>query len=675
MRRLLVLFCLSACADSHITGAFSDLAVEPAEVVFERAYVGHPALKTLTLVNRGRATQSLAITVEGPFQISVLASELSGAARQQLTVSFVPADAGSYEGAIRIGHEGGELVVPLRGNAELPLACGSSECHQGLFDPALGACRQVQLADGTACESPCLDAPTCQEGRCVGKPKSCDDGNVCTADTCDPVKGCQHVDTTAQCPAPTNPCRVAVCEPKSGCGETDAADFTPCGPVSCAEANVCFAGSCMDFEPPDGFPCAPKTPCRGEGTCQAKQCKVPGPGSLATDWTYSPAERHYIASIKLADADGNLYVREDAVGDLQRCEQLYPGAQQEQQRCIDDITAERFRIVSLTPEGAVRWSHPGAGPYSPAFVDHGRLWSGFGAGGYEVLDTADGSFVATVPAMVDRLFAGDRIVIGSRWLPGSGGFIITAFDALDGRQLWVKPYSGGGSYLYGYPLLLENDEVMLVLRKVVQQQGSGELVLFDSAGNELSTQVSPEVVPALQPTRGFPVFHAAPFALTGFDVQTSTFKWQAEYLQGRPGNIGPMVGRDRLYSSIQTHLGAGSSERRIEARRVSDGGLEWTAPLDAATIVEELWLTGRGSVFVEQFGGGGRILTELRTSDGAELYSCPLDDLRDVAVIGHGRVYVNDNGSLVAYSVPGLELAKSGWIARDGNPGGSNRPW
>jgi predicted acyltransferase (DUF342 family) len=45
----------------------------------------------------------------------------------------------------------------------------------------------------------CTGADTCAAGICGGTPLRCDDGNVCTDDSCDPTTGCLHTGNTASC--------------------------------------------------------------------------------------------------------------------------------------------------------------------------------------------------------------------------------------------------------------------------------------------------------------------------------------------------------------------------------------------------------------------------------------------------------------------------------------------
>jgi hypothetical protein len=59
----------------------------------------------------------------------------------------------------------------------------------------------AQCADGDLCNG----IERCVAGTCTppSAPLVCDDGDVCTADSCDPGAGCAHADTV--CPATCGP--------------------------------------------------------------------------------------------------------------------------------------------------------------------------------------------------------------------------------------------------------------------------------------------------------------------------------------------------------------------------------------------------------------------------------------------------------------------------------------
>jgi hypothetical protein len=90
---------------------------------------------------------------------------------------------------------------------------------------------QEPCDDGDACTA--VDA--CLHGACGGVPVSCDDGNPCTTDTCDPLAGCQHAGTTGPC------------DDGDACTTDDACTSGAClgVPVTCDDGNPCTADSCV----------------------------------------------------------------------------------------------------------------------------------------------------------------------------------------------------------------------------------------------------------------------------------------------------------------------------------------------------------------------------------------------------------------------------------------------
>src|SRR5512140_574403 len=161
------------------------------------------------------------------------------------------------------------------------------------------------------------DCSGCNVCQCLGPPNSCacvpsdhacDDGDACTADSCVPVLGCQHVGTTACCSADadcedgdlctTSTCinivgGAGVCSPKTtkSCDDGSAYTADSCDPgtgecrhaiqpVACGGANdcpnpikdVCTDGLCerhctIDGDCPTGFKC-------GAGLCILGECQT-----------------------------------------------------------------------------------------------------------------------------------------------------------------------------------------------------------------------------------------------------------------------------------------------------------------------------------------------------------------------------------------------------------------
>jgi hypothetical protein len=79
---------------------------------------------------------------------------------------------------------------------------GLGLCRKAHCDPSLCTCTAVALEDGTGCEDgdACTDGEHCISGECVGaEPRSCDDDNPCTSDSCNQEDGCFHAAATGPC--------------------------------------------------------------------------------------------------------------------------------------------------------------------------------------------------------------------------------------------------------------------------------------------------------------------------------------------------------------------------------------------------------------------------------------------------------------------------------------------
>lgn len=82
----------------------------------------------------------------------------------------------------------------------LPLDCDDGNvCTDDGCDPETG-CFHVNNASGCEDGTLCTGPDTCVAGKCVSGPVvNCNDGNVCTNDSCSPTLGCVHVNTTGPC--------------------------------------------------------------------------------------------------------------------------------------------------------------------------------------------------------------------------------------------------------------------------------------------------------------------------------------------------------------------------------------------------------------------------------------------------------------------------------------------
>jgi hypothetical protein len=151
-------------------------------------------------------------------------------------------------------------------------------------------CVHTPSPDGTTCGNAtvCDGAETCKGGMCQpGTPVSCDDNNPCTADSCDPVKGCVHTPVTdgTSCPAvgacnTAGMCKAGSCQPGPG---KDCNDNNPCTADMC-DPN---SGNCTHVPVSDGTSCSDGNACNGLETCQKGAC---APGTPPNCTSTNPCE-------------------------------------------------------------------------------------------------------------------------------------------------------------------------------------------------------------------------------------------------------------------------------------------------------------------------------------------------------------------------------------------------
>jgi hypothetical protein len=97
------------------------------------------------------------------------------------------------------------------------VACNDGNpCTDDSCDPASG-CAHTNNAEACDDGNACTANDACNGGACqAGPPTNCNDANLCTDDSCDPVDGCQHADNTASC-GDGEVCTADACDPASGC--------------------------------------------------------------------------------------------------------------------------------------------------------------------------------------------------------------------------------------------------------------------------------------------------------------------------------------------------------------------------------------------------------------------------------------------------------------------------
>ena len=132
-------------------------------------------------------------------------------------------------------------------------ACTSDGC-----DTAKG-CGHVASTASCSDSNVCTVADKCDGGVCLaGVVTACDDGNGCTAESCDPVKGCVSVPANVgkPCVSDGDVCTTDACDAKGVCGH--AAKGKVCGD------GLCCAGETGGDCPKDCDPC-------GDGVCDGDE--------------------------------------------------------------------------------------------------------------------------------------------------------------------------------------------------------------------------------------------------------------------------------------------------------------------------------------------------------------------------------------------------------------------
>ena len=112
-------------------------------------------------------------------------------------------------------------------------------CTDDSCDPVKG-CTATNSTKPCTTANLCLLGTTCKTGQCQGGTATdCDDKIACTADSCDPVKGCLHAGNKALCDD-GDPCTDQACDAAKGCSNPPLPDQTPC-----ATERFCAKGLCV----------------------------------------------------------------------------------------------------------------------------------------------------------------------------------------------------------------------------------------------------------------------------------------------------------------------------------------------------------------------------------------------------------------------------------------------
>lgn len=131
-------------------------------------------------------------------------------------------------------------------------------CHTGQTISVSQSAIPAHLKHGDVvgpCPSPC-------------SPSSCDDGDLCTSDTCTAAGACEHAAVSCD---DGNVCTADACDAQVGCVNTPV-DQTPCSDGNdCTATDVCTAGRCAG-RPVAGC-CSNDTACSDGNSCTLDRCQ------------------------------------------------------------------------------------------------------------------------------------------------------------------------------------------------------------------------------------------------------------------------------------------------------------------------------------------------------------------------------------------------------------------
>jgi N-acetylneuraminic acid mutarotase len=203
------------------------------------------------------------------------------------TFSIVPAgDCGGLMAQFDESYNFGRLTVIY--------APHDRRCEVQACEPATGACSFSPLPDGTTCGDACTEPGACTGGACEAPAIDCDDGNVCTDDSCDPATGCVSTANNISCDdgnactigdscsagacvagAPNtcddhSPCTDDSCNASTGCVHTVLQGSCDDG-NQCTSSDHCVTGHCVGT-PASGIPCDDGDACFSGETCSAGIC-------------------------------------------------------------------------------------------------------------------------------------------------------------------------------------------------------------------------------------------------------------------------------------------------------------------------------------------------------------------------------------------------------------------
>jgi hypothetical protein len=673
----LLLLLLVSCRPRPLNAADGVLRVG-STLDFGDVWRGAHVTRKLDLHNVGLAPLDLSLSVDAPFDAPA-AVQLMGGAELQVVLGFSPSMLGHASATLSLQSSAGLAQVLLLGNGVEPPPCEPSSCRTAVLDPVTSACIQSPKSDGTSCSDACLKDAMCLAGDCVGSAaSSCDDGDPCTTDACDPVSGCVHA--AVQC-ASTDPCNAPTCDPAAGCTAHPAPDGTSCGDSDCSTAHVCISGQCVTRAVPDGAECGHGSICRPVGHCQSQQC-VQAPATLISrSWMYAPTNKRLAAIV--GDEENNLFITE-----------CVPGGN----------FISQCQLVAFDPTGVERWRTPFTHSVSAdvalrdaLLIAHGLIVSTIAPDWVDVFDKTSGKSVWSLDLKTLGLFPAGAY---PRVRPLSVGF--------DGAEL-VLALEGENQGLTSGDAVITLDLSSGALGHTVPLPAQGFSLLIDRPGRTYLSHSSGastgyiDAVTAFDPAFGVrwqktlnPVQNTIRqmLATRGGELLLSAYD-HSELLSTQNGAVAtstlgaywfsgaPVWGSNALFARHQYCAMASCndfSDYTVDLETVDDvSRAKHASRLSPYAWASDSWLTTSQTALLSLWPAVAGAKPEVREIDakGQVLMACPLEmskvDMVAGPVLGNGRYaaitgdvgYPGDE-HLEVWALTGYSPALSGWVSPRG---------
>lgn len=652
----LSLVVMLSCRDRAVLGANGELRVQPERLDFSSVWVGHRAVSSLVLQNAGRRSIEVAVRASPPFEVTSHVV-VTGGDFSEIEVGLFVHEVGAVDGVLTLSAEGQRFEVPLHADARSIPSCVARDCHVVTFDASTGTCVERVGNEGAACgrEDACIINGFCRAGECVGEVRDCDDDDVCTVDTCNAMKGCQH--RARECAAPSNPCEAAVCRAGIGCDVVPVVDGASCGSNDCVTANVCISGACVERPAPNGSQCAPPTGCRGASTCSSGVCVVGAPVVQRPAWRYVPPEERSLSYLGHVDNDGNAYAVETWM--------------------IDDTgeqSALKTDLLSFSPTGSLRFrtnvtfacdacrsgvdfaiDTPGRRLFVKvrreliafSLTDGAELWRvdvTVGLPVYEPLPSGLGSFSVNAPLLVGSDGVAVPMMEG---VSDHHGYVRT-YDRVSGARLWDFHRKG---HLYA-PGVTGNGELWLSTADCWAPNGDMARVAPD--GTVLKSRF----------IAWAPSIYGERSAYGHFDGKQQRLDDAFDFHDLTPALGVPYVSGPSLVSGEQYVFADAQHRRLVSVNLATNTRVETSESRDVAAF---RLLRSGAIAWAGQSGDGGYI--RAIDADGGSLYDCDVTDAPNASLsFVQGRLYAGSNGALVVYETPGLDAAPRGWVGERGSP-------